>query len=145
MGTVLRQVVVTPPRGAARLLYDFATQDLLLSTLFTPPGTAAPPLNFEAQMRPAPRFNPALYEVQQNYALNTPSSLRIVRRNVVTNPIPRRLSLAFDFIPQNTILNLTFTPPGNPVFPRDLSSPVQAARRNWGLYDINQNTPFASR
>jgi hypothetical protein len=139
MGTLVRQVVVSPPRPPARLLFDFVQQDLLLNTLFVAPGNSPPRLNFESPAPPRPKFNPALYDQQLNYTLNTVQNFRRIQRQIVVNPILPKQGLRFDFVPQNLLLNVGSTPPGNPVFQRDLSGPPLAARRNQGLYDVIQN------
>jgi len=139
MGTLVRKAFVSPTRAPPRLPFDFVPQDLLLSTLYTPPASALPPQNFDPVVLPKRRFNPGLYEVQQNYSLRTILNFRRIQRQVVVNPIPPKRALRFDFVPQNPLLNVSSTPPGNPVFQKDLSGPPSRAPRNGGLYDVIQN------
>lgn len=90
MGALARQVVVTPPYPARRLLFDFAQQNPLENVLFTPPGNPVFPYDLLG-IRPRPAWNSALYEIQQDYAFRIPvtATAQPAFSPELTPPIPK--------------------------------------------------------
>lgn len=123
MGTVLREVMVTPPYAARRLLFDFAQQNPLLNTLFVAPGKPTFP-NDLSFYRPGAKWNSAVYFDPPNVTIRLPPYVPGTPvfppdfGPKLTGPL-RNASLYFD--PPNVTINAQAGFIGSPVIPVDLT------------------------